>query len=359
MRDTGSGLRSLVGCGCMAATALVAVAAAVLLVVLRPPTGPRPEATNLPWRAVWDAERARTPDTIRRERNARVTRDERTVKTGTLPPDRDVVLRCDDTLTLEVRASTFSAPQPIEVKSFTVGEGLLPPTVVALAAYDVKVGPGGPLRTPIVLRVQHPPLADDVTVKAVRWDEEKTDWVPLELQRRSPTLTLVRADQLTKMLVTRSILSDYEAYQIDDSGIRIFIRGGFAADVYPLFLRAGEEGLKGGPRQRLLEQRFLEQADARGFTDRSLPPRQRDTGAVRRRYLAAVIHAMASRVAPLPTAAACPSDSTSTSGSSRSRSGAGSGAPSTFPRIRGSTRRSRWRATWATSCSMAVRSTPG
>ncbi len=293
MRD-GSGLRSFIGCGCMATTALAAVAAAVLMLVWRPPTS---SPTPPPWQARWEAERARSLEAIRRERNGRVARNERTVKTGTLQHDRDVALRCDDTLTLEVQAGTFAGPQPVEVKAFAVGDGMLPPALAVVAAYDVKIGPGGPLRAPIVLRVQHPPLTSDTALTAARWDEEKTDWVRLPLERRSPTLTLVQADHLTRMVVTRSLLSDYERYQIDDSPIRIFVRAGFAADVYPLFLRAGEEGLKGGQRQRLLEQRFLEQADARGFTDRSLPPRLRDTEAVRRRYLAAVIHAMVSRVA--------------------------------------------------------------
>mgnify|MGYP001061100094 CR=1 FL=1 len=85
-------------------------------------------------------------------------------------------------------------------------------------------------------------------VAAVRWDEQSAGWVPLPLERRSPTLTVVRADHLSRMVVTRALWSEYERYQVDESGIRVFVRAEFVPDLELMFMQRGEGQTPAGGR---------------------------------------------------------------------------------------------------------------
>ncbi len=284
------------GCGCVVAGAVVVGALGLLFSLWPKPFGPHTPPKS---GAVdsYEKERSRTLESVLGEANAAVGRRGRNLHRGQLDHTRDVTLRCGDGLTVAIRAGTFDAPLPVRVDAMEVARDHVAPGDTVLAAFDVKVGAGGPLRQPVHLTVSHAAVRDDDDVLAGRWDEQKAQWVALPVVRRSPTSSEVTTDHLSTLVVTSSPLWMSDRYQVLGSRFTLYLEKGVVPDPELLYKWPADEVLSSGPALLARRQRFQKAADQYGFTDTTLASKRRYTDTVSRVVFAAVMEGLLTSIA--------------------------------------------------------------
>jgi len=283
------------GCGC-ALVALLVVGVAGLWYLWPRPAPPRkpPQASGQ------DPAAARTIEAIRAERNRTVETIDPAVYSGMLEPGREATITCDPGLTLGIPAGAFTAPQAVTVKKATVHQDALVPLGRPIAAYDVKIGKGGPLPKPITLTFTHDPVPATSGLLAARWDTETTAWVPLRLTRRSSTVSIVETDHLSveglfemvdklATVAARSARGAYECRRSAGDRVVICLQEGVVPQVENLFVRPNES--------RTFLTRKLEAAlDQGGYTDPSVKGPGKYTDAAMRSFFFDVLAKMVSRI---------------------------------------------------------------